>query len=33
MLGINRALGFKPYTVDIMWQIATSKAKQYAGRT
>ncbi len=31
MLGINRALGFEPYTVDVHWQIATEKARDYVG--
>jgi len=29
MLGINRALGFKPYTVDIHWQISSDDARTY----
>ncbi len=29
MLGINHALGFKPYTVDINWQIAVDAARKY----
>ena len=29
MLGINNQLGFKPYTVDIHWQISTDDARAY----
>lgn len=29
MLGINHALGFKPYTIDINWQISVDKARDY----
>jgi len=29
MLGINHALGFKPYSVDIHWQISVDKARNY----
>jgi mycothiol synthase len=29
MLGINNALGFKPFTVDINWQISVDEAKKY----
>ena len=29
MLGINHALGFKPYTVDINWQIAVEELRTY----
>src|SRR5581483_7000402 len=28
MLGINHALGFKPYTVDLHWQIAVDEARR-----
>jgi GNAT superfamily N-acetyltransferase len=29
MLGINHALGFKPFTVDISWQVPVDKARAY----
>ena len=29
MLGINRSLGFKPFTVDINWQISVDEARAY----
>jgi mycothiol synthase len=32
MLGINHALGFKPYTVDIHWQLPVDEARKYVAR-
>ena len=29
MLGINRALGFRPYTAEIVWQVETEKVAAY----